>query len=43
MGSWFLLGVEVGPRTQEQAAVMLAQVVARVRELPLLLTDGWKA
>jgi len=43
MGSWFLLWVEVGPRTQEQAAVMLAQVVARVRELPLFLTDGWKA
>jgi hypothetical protein len=42
MGSWFLLWVEVGPRTQEQAAVMLAQVVARVRELPLFLTDGWK-
>src|SRR5215470_19930043 len=43
MGSWFLLWVDVGPRTQEQAAVMLAQVVARVRELPLFLTDGWKA
>ena len=43
MGSWFLLWVDVGPRTQEQAAGMLAQVVARVRELPLFLTDGWKA
>jgi transposase-like protein len=43
MGSWFLLWVDVGPRTQEHAAVMLAQVVARVRELPLFLTDGWKA
>jgi transposase-like protein len=43
MGSWFLLWGNVGPRTQEQAAVMLAQVVARVRELPLFLTDGWKA
>jgi hypothetical protein len=43
MGSWFVLWVDVGPRTQEQAAVRLAQVVARVRELPLLLTDGWKA
>jgi hypothetical protein len=43
MGSWFLLWVDVGPRTQEQAAVMLAQVIARVRELPLFLTDGWKA
>jgi hypothetical protein len=43
MGSWFLLWVDVGPRTQEQAALMLAQGVARVRELPLFLTDGWKA
>ena len=43
MGSWFLLWVDVGPRTQEQAAMMLAQVVARVREVPILLTDGWKA
>ena len=43
MGSWFLLWVDVGPRTQEQAAVLLAQVVARVRDLPLFLTDGWKA
>jgi hypothetical protein len=43
MGSWFLLWVDVGPRTQEQAAVMLAQVVARVREVPIFLTDGWKA
>ena len=43
MGSWFLLWVDVGPRTQEHAAVMLAQVVARVRALPLFLTDGWKA
>ena len=43
MGSWFLLWVDVGPRTQEQAALMLAQVVARVRALPLFLTDGWKA
>ena len=39
----FLLWVDVGPRTQEQAALMLAQVVARVRALPLFLTDGWKA
>src|SRR5262245_49025176 len=43
MGSWFLLWVDVGPRTQEQAALMLAPVIARVRELPLFLTDGWKA
>jgi IS1 family transposase/transposase-like protein len=43
MGSWFLLWVDVGPRTQEQAALMLAQVVARVRARRLFLTDGWKA
>jgi IS1 family transposase len=43
MGSWFLLWVDVGPRTQEQAAALVAQVVARVRELPIFLTDGWKA
>jgi IS1 family transposase len=43
MGSWFLLWVEFGPRTQETAATLIAQVVARVRALPLFLTDGWKA
>ena len=43
MGSWFLLWVDMGPRTQEQAAALVAQVVARVREVPLFLTDGWKA
>ena len=43
MGSWFLLWVDFGPRTQEQAAMLIAQVVARARELPLFLTDGWKA
>jgi hypothetical protein len=43
MGSWFLLWVDIGPRTQEQAATLIAQVVARVREVPLFLTDGWKA
>jgi IS1 family transposase len=43
MGSWFLLGVDIGPRTQEQAAALVAQVVARVRAVPLFLTDGWKA
>ena len=43
MGSWFLLWVDVGPRTQEQAAALVAQVVARGRDLPLFLTDGWKA
>jgi hypothetical protein len=43
MGSWCLLGVDVGPRTQEQAAALVAPVVARVRARPILLTDGWKA
>jgi IS1 family transposase len=43
MGSWFLLWVDFGPRTQETAAVLIAQVVARARQLPLFLTDGWKA
>jgi hypothetical protein len=43
MGSWFLLWVDFGPRTQETAATLIAQVVARVRTLPLFLTDGWKA
>jgi hypothetical protein len=43
MGSWFLLWVEFGPRTQEQAAMLIAQVVARTRALPVFLTDGWKA
>jgi IS1 family transposase len=43
MGSWFLLWVDFGPRTQEQAAALIAQVVARTRQLPVFLTDGWKA
>jgi hypothetical protein len=43
MGSWFLLWVDFGPRTQDTAAPLIAQVVARAQQLPLLLTDGWKA
>jgi IS1 family transposase len=43
MGSWFLLWVDFGPRTQDTAAALLAQVVARTRALPLFLTDGWNA
>ena len=43
MGSWFLLWVDFGPRTQDMAATLIAQVVARTRQLPLLLTDGWQA
>jgi hypothetical protein len=43
MGSWFLLWVDFGPRTQETAAALIAQVIARTRALPLFFTDGWKA
>jgi hypothetical protein len=43
LGSWLLLGVDCGPRTQETAAPLIAQVVARARQLPRLLTEGWKA
>jgi hypothetical protein len=42
MGSWLLLGVDCGPRTQGTAAALSAQVVARTPQLPLLLPDGWK-
>jgi len=42
-GSWFLLWVDCGPCTQGTAATLIAQVVARTRQLPLFLTDGWKA
>ena len=43
MGSWFRLWVDFGPRTQDTAAALIAQVVARTQALPLFLTDGWKA
>jgi hypothetical protein len=39
----FLLGVHWGPRTQERAALLIAQVVARLGGLPVWLSDGWKA
>ena len=42
MGSWFLLWVDSGPRTQGTAAALIAPVVARTPQLPLFLTDGWK-
>ena len=42
MGSWFLLWVDFGSRTQGTAAALIAQVVARMQQLPLCLTDGWK-
>jgi len=43
MGRWCLLWVDCGPRTQETAAALVAQVVARTQALPRFLTDGWKA
>jgi hypothetical protein len=43
MGSWFLLGVDFGPRPQATAAALSAQVIARTQQVPLFLTDGWKA
>lgn len=43
MGSWFLLWVDLGPRTQDTAAALIAQGIARTQALPLFLTDGWKA
>jgi hypothetical protein len=43
MGSWVRLWGDCGPRTQDTAAALIAQVVARTRQLPLFLTDGWKA
>ena len=42
MGSLFILWVEFGARTTATSARLIAQVVARVRDLPLVLTDGWK-
>ena len=42
MGTWFLLGVDFGPRTQEQAATLIAQVIARGRGVPVFFTDGGK-
>lgn len=43
IGSLFLLWVECGPRTQATAARLMAQVVARLRGVPVFFTDGWKA
>jgi hypothetical protein len=41
-GTWFVLGVDFGPRTPEHAATLMAQVSARVRGVPVFCTDGWK-
>jgi len=35
--------VHWGHRTQESAALVIAQVVARLWGLPVWLSDGWKA
>lgn len=43
MSSRFVLWVHWGPRTQESAALLIAQVVARLCSLPVWLSDGWKA
>ena len=42
-GSGVRRGGDVGPRTQETAASLSAPVVARARQRPLLLTEGWHA
>lgn len=41
-GSQFLLWIVVGQRRPGTAARLIAQVVARVRHLPMFLTDSWK-
>jgi hypothetical protein len=43
MSSRFLRWVHGGPRTQESAALLIAQVVARLCSVPVWLSDGWKA
>ena len=43
MGSLFILWVSFGPRTTQTAAHLIAQVVARLRHIPMFLTDGFKA
>ena len=43
MSSRFVLWVHWGPRTQESAALLIAQVVARLCGVPVWLSDGWKA
>lgn len=43
MGSLFVLWVHWGPRSQESAAILIAQVVARLERWPVWLSDGWKA
>jgi hypothetical protein len=41
-GSQFILWVVVGARRPDTGARWIAQVVGRVRSLPVFLTDGWK-
>ena len=42
MKSYFILWVAFGNRTTEKAVELIAQVVARVKGIPVFLTDGWK-
>jgi hypothetical protein len=42
MGSYFILWLVFGERSQENAALLVAQVVARGRGLPVFFSDGWK-
>jgi IS1 family transposase/transposase-like protein len=42
MGSLFILWVAFGPRNTDTAAYLIAQVIARLKEVPLFLTDGWQ-
>jgi len=43
IGSLFVLWVGFGERTTETASYLIAQVVARLRQVPIFLTDCWKA
>jgi len=43
IGSMFVLWVGFGERTTQTASYLIAQVVARLRQVPIFLTDCWKA
>lgn len=43
MESLFILWIGFGPRTIEMATSLIAQVVARLCNIPIFFTDGWKA
>lgn len=40
--SYFILGLVFGERSQANAALLIAQVVARVRGLLVFFSDGWR-